>query len=107
MCLTRQLLSICIPSYNRPGQISDLLFSIDCDPEHVEVVVCEDRSPQREQIRSAVELFTGQSPYKLRYFENKENLGYDGNLRRLVELATGRFVMFMGDDDLFVPGALN
>jgi len=103
----RPLLSICIPSYNRPRQISNLLLSIDCDPKNIEIVVCEDRSPQREQIRSAVELFTSQSPYKVRYLENEINLGFDGNLRKLVELAAGRFVMFMGDDDLFVPGALN
>lgn len=105
--MTRPLLSICIPSYNRPSQISDLLLSIDCDPEDIEIVVCEDRSPQREQIRSAVECFASKSPYNVRYFENEINLGFDGNVRRLIERAVGRFVMFMGDDDLFVPKALN
>lgn len=103
----RPLLSICIPSYNRPNQISNLLFSIDCDPGNIEIVICEDRSPQREKIRSAVKLFTEQSPYEVRYYENEVNLGYDGNLRRLVELAKGHFVMFMGDDDLFIPCALD
>lgn len=103
----RPLLSICIPSYNRPRQIANLLLSIDCDSKNIEIVVCEDRSPQRDQVRSAVESFTSQSLYKVRYFENEINLGFDGNLRRLVELAAGRFVMFMGDDDLFVPAALN
>jgi len=103
----RALLSICIPSYNRPRQLIELLQSVDCDPQHVEIVVCEDHSPQRAEIGSAVESFVARSRYRLRYFENTENLGYDGNIRRLVELATGRFVLFMGDDDLFVPGALN
>lgn len=103
----RPLLSICIPSYNRPRQISELLLSIDCDPENIEIVICEDQSPQREQIRTIVALFKNQSPYQVSYFENESNLGYDGNLRRLVERATGRFVMFMGDDDLFLPKVLN
>jgi O-antigen biosynthesis alpha-1,2-rahmnosyltransferase len=101
------ILSICIPSYNRPRQISELLLSIDCNHENIEIVVCEDRSPKREQIRYSVELFRSQSHYRVRYFENEINLGYDGNIRRLVELAVGKFVMFMGDDDLFIPGALN
>lgn len=101
------LLSICIPSYSRPVQIANLLSSVDCDPQNIEIVVCEDRSPRREQIRSAVQAFAARTPYGVRYFENDNNLGYDGNLRRLVELASGRFVMFMGDDDLFVPGALD
>ena len=103
----RPLLSICIPSYNRPEQISDLLLSIDCEPKNIEIVVCEDQSPQREQIRSKVELFVRESPYKVRYFENEANLGFDGNVRRLIALAAGQFAMFMGDDDLFVPEALN
>ena len=103
----RPLLSICIPSYNRPRQLSQLLASVDCDPEKVEIVVCEDNSAQREEIRSAIAVFTEQEFFKLRYFENEANLGFDGNLRRLIELAAGKFIMFMGDDDLFVPGALD
>jgi len=105
--MTRPLLSICIPSYNRSEQLSDLLLSIDCSPQSIDIVICEDRSPQREQIRATVESFGSRSPYKVHYFENETNFGYDGNLRRLVELAEGRFILFMGDDDLFVPKALD
>lgn len=105
--MSRPLLSICVPSYNRPRQIVDLLNSIDCDPTNVEIVICEDVAPQRDQIRTAVEIFAKGSNYKINYFENEINFGFDGNLRRLVERATGKFVMFMGDDDLFVPRALD
>ena len=101
------LLSICIPSYNRPRQLSELLLSIDCDPENIEIVVCEDHSPQQEQIRTVVELFRINSPYNVCYMENEKNIGYDGNIRRLVELATGKFIMFMGDDDLIIPNSLD
>lgn len=101
------LLSICIPSYNRPRQLAELLASVDCDPIKIEIVVCEDCSPQREEIRSAVAQFRKQTTFKVRYFENEVNLGFDGNLRRLIELAEGKFIMFMGDDDLFIPGALD
>lgn len=101
------LLSLCIPSYNRPEQLGLLLASVDCDPERIEIVVCEDAAPRRAEVRRVVEGFQAESPYKVVYEENASNLGYDGNLRRLVEVAAGRFVMFMGDDDLFVPGALN
>jgi glycosyltransferase involved in cell wall biosynthesis len=103
---SRKLLSICIPSYNRPDQLLRLLSSIDCRADDIEVVVCEDHSPQREKIRPIVEQFANQAPYKAHYYENEKNLGYDGNIRQLVEKATGRYVLFMGDDDLFIPGAL-
>ena len=100
------LLSICIPSYNRPQQLIDLLSSIDCDPSSVEIVICEDQSPQRDEIRKGVTAFWKESRYRINYRENETNLGYDRNIRRLVELATGRYVLFMGDDDRFVAGAL-
>jgi abequosyltransferase len=42
----------------------------------------------------------------LRYFENEENLGYDANVRNLVEKASGQFCFFMGNDDIMCEGAL-
>jgi abequosyltransferase len=100
------IISVCIPSYNRTDQLLALLKSIDCDPEIIEIIICEDFSPKRKEIRHIVESFAASNRYVLKYFENPENLGFDGNLRRLVENANGLYVMFMGDDDVFLPGAL-
>jgi len=41
----------------------------------------------------------------VQYWRNEETLGYDGNLRRLLERARGTHCMYMGDDDLVLPGA--
>jgi abequosyltransferase len=101
------LLSICIPAYNRPQQLQELLRSIDCEPTQIEIVICEDSSPGRVEIRKRVESIQALSPYAVRYFENKENLGFDGNIRELVKHALGRFILYMGDDDLFIPGSLD
>lgn len=100
-------LSICIPSYNRPSELRNLLESIDCSPAEVEVVICEDLAPKRTEVRVVVDSFKVTSAYPIRYHENPRNLGFDGNLRGLVEFATGQYILFMGDDDLFVPGALD
>ena len=105
--MTSPFLSICIPSYNRPLQLEQLLSSVDCSPKLVEIVVCEDLAPKRVEVREAVKQFSVSSEYSTQYYENAKNLGFDGNLRRLVECASGEYIMFMGDDDLFVPGALN
>lgn len=104
--MKRPLLSICIASYNRPDQLIELLNSIDCNVNDVEIVIREDCSPKREQIRIKVKEFENNSPYTISYIENQKNLGFDGNIRALVEAACGLFVMFMGDDDLFVSKAL-
>lgn len=104
--MNQPFISICIPSYNRPKQLGYLLASIDCDPVDIEVVICEDMAPKRLEVRAEVAKFTEVSPYRVHYHENTFNRGFDGNLRHLVASANGEFIMFMGDDDLFVPGAL-
>lgn len=106
LIMSKPFLSICIPSYNRPKQLDELFQSIDCDPIDIEIVICEDFSPKRLEVRTLVNEFAATSAYPTHYHENATNRGFDGNLRRLVECADGEYVMFMGDDDLFVPGAL-
>lgn len=103
----KPLLSICIPSYNRPEQLGKLLSTIDGDSGSLEIVICEDRAPRRAEVRETVEGFMKTSRYKVVYKENEINLGYDGNFRRLIEVATGSFLLFLGDDDWFSPGALD
>jgi glycosyltransferase involved in cell wall biosynthesis len=72
------LLSICIPSYNRPRQLELLLRTVDCDVDMIEILICEDFSPSREEIRQRVSEFQAQSAYQVRYVENQQNKGYDG-----------------------------
>lgn len=100
------LISICIPAFNRPKHIIDLLKSVDCVPDEIEIVICEDHSPDRKKIREAVNTFKKSSLYNIEYFENSDNFGFDGNIRELVNRASGKFLVYMGDDDLFIPGAL-
>ena len=104
----RPLFSICIPAYNRAQFLGPLLDSVlgqDC--RDFEIVICEDLSREREQIRSVVEQYTARGgEIAIRYIENPRNLGYDGNIRQLVKQARGRYCFFMGNDDLMQPGAL-
>jgi abequosyltransferase len=104
---TRRLFSVCIPAYNRAQHLKELLDSVFAqDFRDFEVVICEDLSPEREQIAAIVREYQSRYPEVLRYFENEQNLGYDGNLRNLVRTASGKFCFFMGNDDIMCPGAL-
>lgn len=99
-------LSVCIPAYNRVEVLPELLDSVLAqDYDDYEIVVVEDLSPERAEIRAAVERYAAASP-RIRYFENEKNLGYDRNLRRTIERAEGEYCFFMGNDDLMAPGAL-
>lgn len=102
------LLSICIPSYNRPNELIRLLESVDISEKNkVEIVICEDHAPKREEVRKAVTAFSGKSEYTVRYVENAVNLGYDRNLKECIKQANGTWIMYMGDDDMFVPHAMD
>lgn len=101
------LISVCIPAYNRAALLPALLDSIVSQTGvHYEVVICEDASPERERIRQVAEQYSIAYPGRISYHENSANLGYDGNLRRMIELACGEYVLFMGNDDLLAEGAL-
>jgi len=100
--------TICIPSYNRPAQLKRLLDSIDCDlKKKIQILICEDHAPKREEVREVVAQYKLRTNYDVKYIENLKNLGYDGNIRELLVLADGDYVIYMGDDDMFIPKELD
>jgi abequosyltransferase len=100
--------SICIPAFNRPEELSDLLKSIASEPPgDWEIVVSEDSSPKGKEISEVVHRFAqAHELLNIRFVTTPGNLGFDGNLRYLVDHAEGRYCVFMGDDDLWCAGTL-
>lgn len=72
-----------------PGAV-EILISDNCSPDATAQVVSE-------RISSA---------FPLRYLRNDENIGSDANIAQCFNLARGRYVLLLGDDDLPVDGAL-
>lgn len=103
----RKLFSICVPAYNRAIHLRPLLDSVFAqDFKEFEIVICEDKSPQRDQIAAIVREYQEKYPGVIHYHENEMNVGYDGNIRNLVAKAGGTFCFFLGNDDLLCPSAL-
>lgn len=102
------VLSIAIPSYNRPTSLIKLLESIDSKNHDLfEVVICEDFSPRRKEVIENFEKFRFKSEITLNFILNNQNLGYDKNLKQLIKHCKGTYVLFMGDDDTFYPKAID
>ena len=99
--------TVCIPSYNRAVFLPALLDSIMAqDFKSFNILVCEDNSPERCEIQKIVSSYQEYFPGVITYLENNENLGYDKNLRKLLENSVGEYTVFMGNDDLMCAGAL-
>jgi len=102
--------SIAIPAYGRPREFEELLMSIlDSSIFPDEVIVCEDFSPERSDITQIALRLTpllDSKGIKFSYIENDRNLGYDGNVRKLIESAAYKWVILIGNDDLFLPDGL-
>ena len=106
--MSQKLISICIPTYNRPLQLKRMLESIDTKKiDDIDIVISENCSPAQKETREVVEKYQKTHPYDVHYFENERNLGYDKNIRAAVARATGRFCVFFSDDDMAMPGALD
>lgn len=105
--MSTPFVSICIPSYNRPDTLLRLLRTIDSKAEDLQIVICEDMAPRRLEVRAAVETFKKETSYDVKYIENEVNKGYDWNVRDFITQADGEYIIYMGDDDGFIPGKLD
>ena len=102
------VLTVGITSYNRVNELKRALESIKCStPEKIEVLVSEDRSPKREEIREMVAKFAETSVFKVVFNSNEVNQGYDRNLKKIILLASGRYVFFLSDDDCLYPESID
>ena len=92
LSLHNPFLSICITSYNRVNELKRCLESIDT-LNHigaVEIVISEDCSPRKNEIKDIVNQYREKSSYKVLFNSNTINLGYACNLGKLISLASGK-----------------
>lgn len=106
--MAQKLITICIPTYNRPVELKRMLKSIDTTKfDDVDIVISENCSPQQKETREVVEEYRKTCKFEIHYFENDENIGYDRNIRAIMQRSTGKFSMLFSDDDVFMPGAMD
>lgn len=103
-------LSICIPTYNRRGELLRLLTSIEValanfpTTGQVEVIVSDNASTDGTE--TAIPAAQERLPC-LRYFRNDTNQGFGANLNRAISLASGTYCWLMGSDDALLPDVLD
>jgi abequosyltransferase len=108
MTKEKPLISVCIPAFNRPEFMSDLLDSIVSQNYcNFEILISEDNSPKSFEVEEVVNSYINEyTNIKITFTRNSETMGYDGNFRHLIDISNGQYCVFMGDDDLLCEGAL-
>ncbi len=99
-----RLISICIPTYNRARYLGETLASVlpQLGPD-IDLVVSDNCST--DHTREIVARYQRCWP-ALWYFSNHANLGFDRNVLRCLELASGEYIWFLGSDDRLKEGAV-
>ena len=104
--MSRPLLTIAIPTYNRAANLALLLRTLGPQvaafPE-VELLVSDNASP--DETESVMRLFL-QEGLRCRYIRNAENIGADSNFLQCYHQASGKYVWIFGDDDIIFPDSL-
>lgn len=94
-------LSICIPSWNRGSILKKTvqnLLKLEYDAE-IEIVISNNGSAQdQEGYYELKEL----ADSRIKYFEFNENQGYATNVRKVLELAEGKFAILVSDEDMML-----
>lgn len=99
---TPPLVSVGIPTYNRPAGLRRTLEAITGQTyRHLEILVSDNCSPGTET-EAIVRQFQASDP-RVVYFRQPSNLGIDGNFKFLLDKATGPLFFWAADDDEWTP----
>jgi len=95
------LLSICIPTYNQPKEVERVLETLVRQSTlNIEIIVHD--GCDNDATLSVIEKYVDKLPI---HYVRKNNRHIDAALLELIELATGEYIWWFGDDD-FCEGAL-
>src|SRR5215212_4210422 len=104
---SRPLLSITMPTKDRPELLSRALASVGRavgrDADRVELTVSDGSTDDASA--EVVDRFLAGWIGRHRYVHNRPPLPLVDNMNRAIELANGEWVMQLDDDDYLLPGA--
>jgi abequosyltransferase len=103
----QKLLTIAIPTYNRSSYLDTCLSHITQQlmgfESLVEIIVSDNCSDDKTQ--EVVHAYFDVN-IDFRYVRNDDNIGADRNFLQCFALASGKYVLIFGDDDILLGGSL-
>ena len=108
--MPQELLSICIPTYNRSRLLGIILNTLGGQiksaavQDDVVFYLSDNGSP--DNTRQVVEEFQKTSGLRLVYSRNDSNIGISKNLLKVMAMGKGRFVWTLGDDEIVAENSV-
>lgn len=100
------LLSICVPTYHRPGLLARALRSLGPLPPDVEVLVSDNSTANDLSGRVARLGLRRQPAPQWRYYRNAPGSTATDNFAACIRRARGHYLYHLHDDDFLRPGGL-
>ncbi|SEJ39067.1 Glycosyl transferase family 2 [Dyadobacter sp. SG02] len=99
------LVSICIPTYSRLDYLKQAVQSC-LDQSFRDIEICVSQDPKKDGPDRKILEWCSDRALELPFFKfnlNTQNLGLAGNWNECVEMASGKYIIIIGDDDLLAP----
>ena len=102
-------LSICIPTYNGGEKLKNNIEMIinqilKSDIKDVELIISDNCSEDNTQ--EIISDYVKKYPKIITYNRNNINLQFNGNIKKLIKLAKGKYIHLLGDDDFYLENGI-
>lgn len=103
------LISICIPTYSRLEYLKQAVQSC-LEQSYADIEICVSQDPKKDGPDQQIMEWCQQQAANIPFFKynlNIQNLGLAGNWNECVQIASGKYIIIIGDDDILMPGFIH
>ena len=100
------LVSVIVPTYKRDSSLVRALESLENQTyKNIEVVVVNDcvEEAWKEYVENTIQKFIDNGILKIVFIQNQVNLGSAKTRNVGIEYASGKYITFLDDDDVYLP----
>jgi glycosyltransferase involved in cell wall biosynthesis len=100
------MVSVAVITFNQQEFIQETIESIiNQDYQNFEIVISDDCS--QDETWKILQAYHLKFPEKIKINRNERNLGITGNCNEILKQCKGKYIAWMGGDDLMMPGKLS
>lgn len=101
-------ITVIIPTYNRSALLKEAIDSVLQQKSDFkwELIIVDNTPLDHNKMTPALKIVQALNDSSIKYYHNRQNIGSGYNWNRAVELAQGKWITFLHDDDVLCSDAL-